>query len=204
MAVRIFSRKADRCAAGRDVHVIERVVVDSRAAVGEPAQVALDDLARRIAHGDRRPARPAIGDDARDALEIAQHRLDLRGVGNVERHARHDHAVEEALEHRWHAEAPDRKLHDQRVRGSQPPNIVLKARLIAARIVIVPPGVLGEHRIELGRHKGRADRPRAPRPAVRRARSSGWRNGSSPATDGNRDKGRAFGEPAGKIRMKSV
>src|SRR4051812_48757835 len=69
------AHSGDECLAGligRDVHVIERIVVDPRAP-GEPRHVARHDLLRGIADQQRVPPRPAVGGDAGDALEILQH-----------------------------------------------------------------------------------------------------------------------------------
>jgi hypothetical protein len=86
-------------------------------------------------------------------------RLILLSIGftragrDVEGHAQHDHAIKKALEHRRHAEAPDRELHDQRFRGLQAPHIIFEAALVAACIMIMPPGLLRKHRIEALRIK---------------------------------------------------
>ena len=56
---------------GGDVEAVERVVADRRPGRDEPAQVAGDQLARRVAHVPGGQPRPAVGDDAGQLRDVA-------------------------------------------------------------------------------------------------------------------------------------
>ena len=147
IAARTLAMKALRCLIRRDVHVIERVVVDLRAR-RKARHVARHDLLRRIADQQRIPPRPAVGRDPHDALEIAEHRDRHVWVRQVERDAGHQQPVHPAFEHRGRAERPDRKLADQRVGLAQAAHVVRDARLVLRQVVILAPLRLAHHRIE--------------------------------------------------------
>ena len=139
IAARTLAMNALRCLVGRDVHVIERIVVDLRLAGREARHVARHDLLRRIADQQRVPPRPAVGGDPGDALEILQQRDRHVGVRQVERDAGHQQPVHPAFQHRGRAERPDRKLADQRVGLAQAAHVVGDARLVLRQVVIVAP-----------------------------------------------------------------
>ena len=76
--------------------MVERVVAHRRLGSDEPAQVARDQLARRVAHVPGGVARPAVGDDAGQLADVAQQRLDPGRVAEVERDAGQEQAVEDS------------------------------------------------------------------------------------------------------------
>src|SRR5271166_4144042 len=89
-----------------DIEVVEGEVFDARLARSEPAQIARDNLPRRVAHPFGHVPGAAIGDDSDDLADVLQRRLDVGRIGNIEGDARHQQTVAESLQHRGHAEAP--------------------------------------------------------------------------------------------------
>src|SRR5215212_5674786 len=131
----------------RDVHVIQRKIIDLRA-VRKAWHVARHDLPRRIADQKRVPPRPAVGRDCRDTLQVRQQRDCLVGVRQIEGDTRHQQPIHPAFEHRGRTERPDGKLDHQSVRLAQAAYVISNARLVFVEIVIVAPLLRVHHRIE--------------------------------------------------------